>query len=122
MDIKEDLINYADIGARAAQKRKEKGLTQEQLAFAANLSQSTVNKIEKGKTQAELASLIKIANALHMTMDELLCGSVDSSIPVYQKEFAELVRECNIYEMRLVIDVTTDVLKAFRAICKQNEN
>lgn len=91
------------------------------MAFTANLSQSTVNKIEKGKTQAELSSLIKIANVLDMTMDELLCGSVDSSIPVYQKEFAELVQECNVYEMRLVIDVTTDVLKAFRAICKQNE-
>lgn len=121
MDEKAGLIDYVDIGARITNKRNELGLTQEELAFASNISQSTVNKIEKGKTKAELTSLVSIANVLQMTLDELLCGSLNRSVPIYQKEFADLIQDCSAQELRLLIDVSTGVLEAFRRSCKQKD-
>ncbi len=121
MDEKAGLIDYIDIGARITNKRNELGLTQEELAFASNVSQSTVNKIEKGKTKAELTSLVSIANVLQMTLDELLCGSLNRSVPIYQKEFADLIQDCSAQELRLLIEVSTGVLAAFRRSCTQKD-
>ena len=121
MKTKAENIDYADIGKRIYHKRREANLTQEQLGFASNLSISTINKIENGKTQVELSSLIKIANVLHVTMDELLCGSLESSEPVYQKEFGALLENCNAQEIRLLLEISTSVLQAFRSACKQTE-
>lgn len=90
-----EIINYGDIGERICRKRKELALTQEQLGAATSLAVSTVNRIENGKSKAGLASLVQIANALNLTMDELLCGSLNSSVPVYQKEFGALLEGCN---------------------------
>lgn len=73
--------------------------------------------LEKG-----LASLVQIANALNLSMDELLCGSLDSSVPVYQKEFGALLEGCSAQEIRLLMKISMDVLQSFRSACKQNEN
>lgn len=117
-----EIINYGDIGERICRKRKELALTQEQLGAATSLAVSTVNRIENGKSKAGLASLVQIANALNLSMDELLCGSLDSSVPVYQKEFGALLEGCNAQEIRLLMKISMDVLQSFRSACKQNEN
>ena len=78
-------IDYVDIGKRIQQKRKAAGLTQESMAALVNLDTSTISKIETGSTKISLPSLVEIANLLHVSADELLCGSISASAVQFQQ-------------------------------------
>lgn len=53
-------------------KRKEKNLTQEQLADELNVARQTVSKWETGETIPDVDSLKKLANLLEFSIDEAL--------------------------------------------------
>ena len=57
------------MGARIAELRKENGLTQSQLAFAAGLKQHHISRIEQGSYSVGLDTLQKIADALGKHVD-----------------------------------------------------
>ena len=57
------------IGARIAELRKAKGLTQAQLAEKTGFSQSNIGRIETGKYSVGLDVLAKIADALLATVE-----------------------------------------------------
>ena len=57
------------IGGRVATLRKLNGMTQEQLAQAAGLQRTHVNRIEAGKYAVTLEVIQAIAEALGMTVD-----------------------------------------------------
>ncbi len=52
--------------------RREKGLSQAKLAALADIDPSTVNQIERGAREASAATLRKLAQALDVTLAELL--------------------------------------------------
>ena len=57
--------------------RKKKGYTQEKMSNLLEIGQSAYAKWEKGRTQPNLEQLVKIANILETTTDELLGGDID---------------------------------------------
>lgn len=59
-------------GARVEAARKEKGLTQEELAERVGVSQAMINFIEKGKKKPSLDKAIAIARELDTTVDRLI--------------------------------------------------
>lgn len=59
------------IGDRIRNIRKEKGLSQEELAFKASLHSTYIGQIERGEKNATLESIEKIASALNVTLEEL---------------------------------------------------
>jgi transcriptional regulator with XRE-family HTH domain len=52
--------------------RTQNGVTQEQLADKANVSQSMIQAIETGRRKGSVSTLISIAGALNVSVDELL--------------------------------------------------
>ncbi|NLM65917.1 MAG: helix-turn-helix transcriptional regulator [Enterococcus sp.] len=59
------------------EKRKEKYLTQEQLAEKIFVSTKTISNWETGKTMPDLDSLIRLANFFNLSLDNLLLeGSI----------------------------------------------
>ena len=62
-----------DIGKRIAQLRRERGLNQDELAELANLHRVTVAKYETGTIEPGALALSRIADALGVSTDELLC-------------------------------------------------
>lgn len=52
--------------------RKEKKITQLQLAMELNMSQNTISRYETGERQAGYDELIKIANFFDVSIDYLL--------------------------------------------------
>ncbi|ELR69299.1 hypothetical protein C900_05183 [Fulvivirga imtechensis AK7] len=52
--------------------RKEKGLTQEELAFRSGLALSQIARIETGRLNSSICTLITIAKALQIEPGELL--------------------------------------------------
>lgn len=66
------------VGLRLQQERLAQGLSQERLAYAANLSRYTYQKFEKGESKPgtpanpSLHNIMAIAQVLNITLDELL--------------------------------------------------
>lgn len=54
-----------------AEIRKDKGLTQIQLAVRCNVSQQSISKIEKGVITPSLAVALQLSQVLNCTVDDL---------------------------------------------------
>lgn len=59
-------------GDRLKTLRTKKGFTLEQLAFEADIELSQVHRVEKGKTNPTLTTLIALAKGLGITLAELV--------------------------------------------------
>ena len=62
-----------DIGKRIAEMRRERGYNQEQLAEMAMISRITLARYETGVIEPGAFALSRIADALGVSTDELLC-------------------------------------------------
>lgn len=62
-----------DIGKRIAELRRERGINQETLAELTMLHRVTIAKYETGQVEPGALALGRIADALGVTTDELLC-------------------------------------------------
>ena len=61
-----------DIGKRISELRRERNVSQEQLAEQASLSRVTIAKYESGRIEPGAQALARIADALGVSADELL--------------------------------------------------
>lgn len=61
------------------QKRKEKNMTQEELAEKLNVARQTVSKWETGETVPDVDSLKKLAILLEFSIDEVLGTQVEDN-------------------------------------------
>lgn len=68
------------IGERIRLVREHKGLSLEQLAEAADLSESFVGLVERGMSGVSVESLINIAKVLDVSTDELIKQSVKPTL------------------------------------------
>lgn len=67
-------MNQKDIGRFIATKRKEKNLTQEQLAEKLNVSNKTISKWETGKCLPDYSIVELLCKELDITIIELFEG------------------------------------------------
>ncbi len=63
---------YFLLGERIRQLRKSRCMTQEELSLEIGSTQKYVSSIERGLARPSLAVCLKIANALHVSIDALL--------------------------------------------------
>ena len=86
-------INYVAIGSRVKQLRKERKMSQEQLAERINVSVPHMSNIETGKTKFSLPVLIHMANALGVMPDVLLFEQITSEGKVRAMVLREIESE-----------------------------
>lgn len=67
-------MNQVDAGKFIASCRKEKGLTQAQLAEKLNITDRAVSKWETGKCMPDASIMLELCNILGVTVNELLSG------------------------------------------------
>lgn len=97
-------IDCADIGSRIKFHRREKHLTQEQLAEKTELSHVYISYLERGERMPRLDAIINIANALNVSADDLLSGNLlvsDSSSD--SREF-EALYDCTPEELSIILN------------------
>lgn len=63
------------LGQRMAEFRKQRGITQEDLATAIDMSRGSVANIEAGRQEPGIGTLVAIARALEVTTDDLTSTS-----------------------------------------------
>lgn len=98
-------LNYKAIGKRIKIARIKAELTQERLAEIVGVSPSHMSNIETGTTRVSLTAIVTIANALSVTVDDLLCDSIIKARAPLEKDIAEILKDCDEYEIRMIADM-----------------
>lgn len=78
-----------ETGNRLAQLRKEKGLSQEELANRIGVSRQAISKWENGESSPDTDNLVALAKVYGVTIDELING--EEAKPEPEKVDAEVV-------------------------------
>ena len=73
-------LDYINLGARIAKRRKQSKIKQNELAEQLNISNNYLSSIERGREKPSLEIFVRICNALNITPDYLLMGTMHSSI------------------------------------------
>lgn len=63
---------FKTLGVRIKELREEKGLDQKAFAFDCEIGRTQLHMIENGKTNPRLGTLLKIANALEISLSKLV--------------------------------------------------
>ena len=66
-----------DLNNRLYQLRKQKGLSQEELANRLNVSRQTVSKWEVGDSTPDMEKLVAISDLVDVSLDKLVMGKED---------------------------------------------
>lgn len=107
-------LDYKAIGRRIKIARIKAEMTQEKLCEIIDLSNSHMSNIETGTTKASLKTLISIANALGVTLDDLVYDNLIHAPVQLQAEMQQILDLCDPYEKRIIIESSRAVLEALR--------
>ncbi|MEE1060282.1 MAG: helix-turn-helix transcriptional regulator [Ruminococcus sp.] len=84
-----------DFNNRLYQLRKQKGLSQEELANRLNVSRQTISKWEVGDSTPDMEKLVAICDLFDVSLDNLVMGKEDepqTQAPV-KSEFSTMLNE-----------------------------
>lgn len=109
-----DPINYKEIGKRIKIARIQGELTQEKLAETVGISSSHLSNIETGNARVSLPTLVHIANALEVSISDLLCDNLKKAKDSYCKECDQLLSDCSEKEIRFITDLISAALCSLR--------
>lgn len=98
-------LDYKAIGKRIKIARIRADLTQERLAENVGVSATHMSNVETGTTRVSLTTIVTIANALSVTVDDLLCDNVIKARVPFEKDIARILESCDEYEIRMVADM-----------------
>ena len=114
MSLTKDKPDYQKIGQQIRMLRMKSGLTQEQLAEASDLSVPYLSHIERGCKRASLETLVRVAEALDVTVDRLLSGIQPADRDAFLPDLQELLDDCSLRERRTLLAVAAALKRALR--------
>jgi len=114
-------LDYKAIGKRIKIARIKADMTQEVLAEKAVLSATHMSNIETGNSKLSLPTIVALANALSVSVDEFLCDSVIHSKEIFSQEIQNAVSDCNDYEIRMIADFVKAAKETIRKDAKLKE-
>ena len=102
------------IGKRVKIARIKAEMKQEHVADRSGLSPTHISNIETGTTIPSLAAIVAVANAIGVTVDDFLCDNLIHARPQFERDIAELIEDCDDYEIRMVKDMTEALIATLR--------
>lgn len=110
-------INYKLIGKRIKFYRVQKKLSQMQLAEKTELSAPYISYIETGTKKISLPVLVKIAEVLETTPNNLLADHITPFTNELPLEFLSIVDDLNSYETQFI----SDMMQAIKSAVRDNQ-
>lgn len=101
------------IGSIIAKKRKEKKLTQAQLAEQLDITQESLSRIELGTVATKLSRLPQIAKSLDCSIPDLF-RPIDETSYEHFKHIHEQITLLSAKEQKIVLNIFESVLNAFK--------
>lgn len=94
-----------DLGTRIRQARKQKKLSQAELADIIQISPSHMSDIENGKKTLKIDLFMKITEALQVSADWLLRTNIPEVNSIYEHEISDLLKDCTTEEKEAYLDI-----------------
>ena len=107
-------INYILLGQRIRAFRTKKGITQMELAERIDRSAAYMSYVETAYKFCSLDTLVRVANELNVSTDDLLIDSLTNTIKASNHEFTAILSDCSDYEMRVLLDIVKATKQAMR--------
>lgn len=106
--------NYKQIGMRIKEARLKKKMSQQELGAAANVSLPHISEIERGKSRMQIATFVRIAEALQISTDVLLRPDIPEVHFIYQTEFQEILSDCSPAEIDSIMKIVQELKRTMR--------
>ena len=107
-------MDYKLLGQRIRVARLAAGLSQEQLAEMVGLTSQHISHTEVASTKISLPALVKIANALHTSVDKLLSDSIQDSKAHLMADVQMIFADCNPDEVYVMLEAANAVKRSLR--------
>lgn len=107
-------LDYEQVGRRIAELRKRRGISQLTLSELVDKSPTYISYIETGLKRMSLDTFVSLANALQCSADILLLDYIENTLVVSNHEFADILSDCNSYEVRVLLEVAGAAKEAMR--------
>ena len=104
------ILDFNALGQRIAKRRKDLGMTQEDMAERAGLTPTHVRNIERAYTKCSLDALWKICEAMEVTPDYLFLGVLKCVDEDQLATATANLRLCDKKQLNLVMKITACVL------------
>lgn len=88
-------INYILLGQRIRAFRTKKGITQMELAERIDRSAAYMSYVETAYKFCSLDTLVRVANELNVSTDDLLIDSLTNTIKASNHEFTAILSDCS---------------------------
>ncbi len=107
------VFDFRAIGNKLLAIRKKSGLTQAEVAEAANLSDRTYADIERGTVNMRIETILKICEALHITPDVVLTED-NPNLSVKQAELLSELDKCTIHQKETALELLAVYLRSIK--------
>lgn len=107
------IFDLRTIGNKLLAIRKKAGLTQSEVAEAANLSDRTYADIERGTVNMHIKTILKICEALHITPDVVLTENTPNFLAKQSVIFSEL-DECTMQQKETAMELLVVYLRSLK--------
>lgn len=105
-------LDYKMIGMRIRNLRKNRGISQEELAESVDISATHISHIENGSTKLSLTVLVNIASVLSVQIDELLFDHVSSSSDHIISNIIESLSSCSKQQLKIINEIMSATIKS----------
>ena len=98
-------INYKELGKRIREERRKQDLTQERLAEMANISDSFMGHIERGGRTLSIETLAKLANALNLSIEYIICGEFNYQPDMLPAEILDALNRMSSNQRKVFLSI-----------------
>jgi len=106
------------IGQRIQEVRKDRGISQTDLAEQLNISPSHMSNIETGRSNFGVDIFKRITEVLQVSADYLLRSNVPVVTEIYADEISALISDCDPSEVEAMKNMLKEMKSAFRKVNK----
>lgn len=98
-------IDYKELGKRIRSERRKQDLTQEKLAEMADISESFMGHIERGGRTLSIETLAKIANALNLSIEYIICGEFNYQPDMLPSEINDALNQMSSSQRKVFLNI-----------------
>jgi len=107
-------LDYIAMGKNIRKHRTLAGMTQGQLAEIVGCCDRHIGQIEGGKNIPSLAVTVKIANALHVGIDQLVYGDLENRSDYFIQELVSLTEGFAAKEKLMSIEMVKSLITVLK--------
>ncbi len=106
-------VDYVAMGDNIRKYRHLANMKQEDLAEKCNCSISHIGQIERAITSPSLEMLLRIANALSVTVDQLLCENYERPESIYFVDIAKRIDKFSVSKRIIICESINNYIESF---------